>query len=190
MKLKHKVIQSRAREAQGDLAWVEAFAVQIADRANSDMDDGLKGRSYDGDGRQGADTPTQPESWAMRDRDDVTTAQAREFAQALDDARRAARKARDMAGKLVRAEDPGNRNASNAAVLKENRAGVGTCIVCGHYEPGIRENRLVSGRCCACYRYWLRSGKRADRPAAMWSSDESHDAPRDAFADEIREARA
>lgn len=170
MKLKHKQLVSWCAEAVECLTWVGNGAGMIADRANADMDDGLKGRSYDGDGRGSAEL-TQPERWAERAlrHGDVTSEQAAEFIQAVDDARRAALRARKLAGRLIRADDQANRDreAASAVASASRSIGAGYCVNCNHYCAGTANDRLRSGRCDPCRRYRERHHG-MDRPRELW----------------------
>lgn len=167
MKLKHKQLEGWVAATVADLTAVGAGMRSIVDRANADMDDGLKGRSYDGDGRGGSEL-TQPEAWAARTHSDQVTRDMKAFRQALDDARRAARQARRLGEALAltraltSADDPD---------ISRTPAGAGDCINCGHTCSGLENDRKRAGRCDACRMYRERHHG-MDRPRELWASDD------------------
>lgn len=170
-----------AREAQGFLGWVEAHAGDIVANYERWSDDGRKGRSYEGDGRGGQDL-THPERYAeaaLSGRGDEIEQDWCRFAEALKVARQSCLTAkRSGENFIVDSSEGARREASSVASLKNEAAGAGFCVNCGHECSGARgkgrsgesviEDRLKSKRCPPCYLWWYRSGFASERPRERW----------------------
>lgn len=171
--LKHAAIERTARDAQGDLAFVEAHAQQIATRVECDSDEGLKARVYDGDGRGGSDL-TGPERAAApyldrekgrHKRADEVEAQVARFVHALDKAREAAKEARKAAAALLPTD-----NHEALAKSSSQTIGQGHCLNCPTFCSGSRDDRLRGGRCGNCFAYWVRHHRAEERPRELWGT--------------------
>lgn len=180
--------------AKADLEWVRDHAQPIADRANAELDDGTRGRAYDGDGRGGQEL-TSPEAhvdrrllhtedgaW-IRDsngrpvfRDDPTAEQVTRFLGSVALAADASSAARTLGGSITTSRDLADRaqQASNARPI----GGRGKCENCGRFATGERSDRLVTpetsdtnregriAQCPACLVYWKRNTEL--RPPRLW----------------------
>lgn len=173
MKLKSASIERTARDAIGDLSFVESMALQIATRVECDSDDGLKARVYDGDGRGGSDL-TGPERAAAplldrakgrQKRADEVETQVRNFVAALDKARQAARDARKAAAALLPTA-----NHDTLVTSSDRAIGAGHCSNCTVYCSGTREDRLRGGRCGNCFAFWVRHHRAEERPRQLWGT--------------------
>lgn len=183
--------------AHDDLVWLRDHAQQIADRGNAELDDGLRGRAYDGDGRGGA-ALTSPEAHVERQlvrddqdrlirdqygrlvsRDDRTHEQITRFLGSIGLAVDASSAARAIGGAIVTSHDVADltQQATNARPL----GGRGKCENCGRFCNGDRNDRLVvpvtsddhrDGRiaqCHTCLVYWKRNLEL--RPPRLWQDD-------------------
>lgn len=158
----------RAIDTINDLRWIADNAEHIARLVNDNIDDALRGRSYDGDGRGHTDHSTVEAHLDRRTDDhDHTThdhiwCNVVRLLGTIDLITDSATTARRTAGEL------GNIRASGESKLS---AGAGTCSNCGRWCPGIANDRLKSGRCIriggigsGCYEHWIASGRRTERP--------------------------
>ena len=145
-------IQEACKAAQGHLAVVEATAMLIAYRGNSDCDEGISGRSYEGVNRGGNEL-TQPERLAMRPEDRIG-ALIVEFHSLQRSLVRDALRFRRVAENLALVRDM--THDTNPEEGESRNIGSGDCVNCGHHCVGLRDDRRKSGRCPACYMWRLR----------------------------------
>lgn len=188
-KINHRALRAKALRAIDDLRWVADHASEIANRANADVDDALRGRRYDGDGRGGA-VLTAPEahvdrrlslteSGDVRVRADSTHEQITRFLGTITLATDSASVARDLAGELTTSTDLNDRREQSATARATG--GRGDCENCGHFCSGSRNDRLVTpttsdvnragaiAQCDPCLRYWRRHLEL--RPPRLWGDD-------------------
>lgn len=197
-KLKHRALRAGALQAIDDLKWIADNAQTIADRANAEIDDGLRARRYDGDGRGGSEL-TGPESHIdqhlMRDqqgnpirtpagnitlRPDATHEQITRFLGMLSLTVDNATTTRDLAGELITSHDLNDRQ--HQANVASTIGGRGHCENCSRWCEGTRNDRLITpttsdtnrqgaiAQCPPCLVYWKRNGEL--RPPKLWNADE------------------
>jgi len=180
MRLKHRAIARAARKIgdQSDRAafsatWVRLHAQEIADRANSDMDDAIASTSY---GSRSSDPATPTEAKALRYGDQVTR-MALALADALVEADRLTRKAElvmqnaERAGRWLLAMDAEEaRKLAGTEEVKSNPEDETRSTVCAN--PNCQRvvartpnDRLRGGRCDACRKYLDRNN--VERPAFL-----------------------
>ncbi len=174
--LKPEAIEQTARIVTGHMGWLEANAGQIANRGNSDCDEGLSGRSYEGDGRGGSDS-TSTEKHALATSRDSVTPHVVLFNQLLKELARTASDLRQVGAKIMPAWDDETkpltdrrslRDAMTTAARSERLMGADYCKVCNTYCTGGGADRIVAGRCPTCLKYWDRHHREADRPKDLW----------------------
>jgi hypothetical protein len=167
----------------------------VTDRANDDLDEATTSPSYDSDGRGGSDL-TGPERHtehcmitekledgtvkAVRDRngnpimrEDLIQKWINELAGSLRTSAQLAVAARETSGKLLTSHNERDRAAQSTVGANVRGVGAGHCQNCSTGVPGTRDDRLVSGRCPACLRYWLRHHRVEDRPRELWDTDDT-----------------
>ncbi len=169
-------IEQTCRVVSGHLAWVEAFAVQIAHRANSDCGEGISARRYDTVNRGGNDL-TGPErhaeSMLAGRRDDPVDGYIVTFERDLREIAKLANALRTLGGKITTSEDELDKRETSMLANAANRGvGAGYCSICNRYCPGIRNDRIVSRRCPTCLRYWERHRREEDRPKELWGEED------------------
>ena len=180
-KLNHRDLRNRALRAITvieDLQWIADHADHIARLTNDHLDDGLKGRNYDGDGRGGAEL-TSVEAHVDRrlhvndhghihlDPDSIWETVTRLLG-TLDLTTTTARSARTLASKLTIATTPADRKQQSSVAASIGTAGSGHCMHCNTWCPGTSTDRLRAGRCEPCYRYRL-DHHGNERPSELWS---------------------
>lgn len=189
-KLNSRRLRNTALRAIEDLQWIAEHATRIADRANADLDEALKARNYDGDGRGGA-TSTSVEAHVERrlhDNDtidpDRIARQITELAGTVRLAADSADAARSISGDLTTSVTSDDRQAQST--VAKPAGGRGLCDNCGRWCSGDRNDRLITpvtsdtnrigavAQCGACLKYWRRHGEL--RPPKLWSSDEGNSA--------------
>jgi len=184
-KLNHRTLRNTALRAIEDLQWIADHATRIADRANADLDEALRGRSYDGDGRGGNEL-TQPEAHADRrlhTTGDRVAEQITRLAGTINLAADTARAARTIAGDLTTSTTNDDRQAQST--IAKPAGGRGLCDNCGRWCSGDRNDRLITpvtsdtnrvgaiAQCPACLVYWKRNGEL--RPPRLWDIAELTD---------------
>lgn len=182
-KLNHRTLRNSALQAIEDLQWIADHAQKIADRANADLDEGLRGRSYDGDGRGGAEL-TQPEAHADRrlhTTGDRIAEQITRLAGTVALIKDAASAARTIGGDLTTSTEVADRHEQST--VARPIGGRGTCDNCGRWCSGTRNDRLITpvtsdtnrtgaiAQCPACLVYWKRNSDL--RPPRLWSADDT-----------------
>lgn len=174
--LRADTIEHQARVVSGHMGWLEANAQRIAERGNSDVDEGLKGRSYEGDGRGGSDS-TSTERLALAKAVDPTAPHVIAFGGLLTQLAETARQLREVGAKIMPAWDDETRplterrslrDSMTAAARAEKLIGSGACRVCGSHCTGGARDRLVWSRCLTCFKYWDRHHRQEDRPRSLW----------------------
>lgn len=174
-------IEMTCRVVSGHMAWLECNAERIALRGNADCDEAIGGRSYEGVNRGGNDA-THPERYALTPKPDASTNDVVTFNNLLIDLAQTAAKLRNVAAKILPAWDDETlpltdrkslRDAMSTASKAHTQIGAGACKVCTQYCSGARNDRLVSGRCDACLKYWDRHHRNEDRPRELWEQREA-----------------
>lgn len=191
-KLSHRHLRNQALQAITDLQWIADNATAIADRANADLDEGLRGRSYDGDGRGGSEL-TQPEAHLERrlhthdgqvhiDTDRIAE-QITRLNGTITLTADTASAARTIAGDLTTSTTTDDRTAQST--IAKPAGGRGTCENCSRWCSGDRNDRLITpvtsdehrdgaiAQCPTCLRYWNRN--RELRPPRLWGNDNEGD---------------
>lgn len=186
MSRESKAIETNARIAQGELAWVEAHAEQIVDQYVKWCDDGRKGRHYEGDGRGGQEL-TGPElvmERTLAGGQDEIARQWGVFTAGLKAVNDAALKLRRAGENFVHDDSTAARKLAESIGAMAHRApGEGWCDNCGRncsgargHDPKTRETTedRLKGRAgkalCSpgCYEYHLRTGEM--RPEELWKT--------------------
>jgi hypothetical protein len=158
VKLANRKVASLAREIAGHASVLESQAVEICNRANSDCDDGIRGTDYSAVRRGGSEGTVQEVRAMHPTKVDPVGKMAGEFNQALHDALRAVKRARELGENLTRLE---------TSEKASEQGGQSSCMNCGRWVSGSPEDRVRAGRCFACWRYWDRSGRDKERPREM-----------------------
>jgi hypothetical protein len=147
------------------LADLEGLRITVTDamiRAHRDADDGLAGANT-----SPAVSGTRDPDERMIDRidrgDDPIRATTEAMIAAIYRARDAAQLAYSEGRKLL----PITRERA-AFLVRELEGGPSSCCNCGRTVWRTANDRLRAGRCAACYQYWCRHDKKADRPPELW----------------------
>lgn len=168
-----------AREVMGNMTILEANVPEIA-KANDWIDTGVRGIDYAAVRRGGSDG-SAPELAAMAGSNDEVGKVAARFMENFATARRLSYLLRKDAEKLMAdwsLVDPWTKTDKRAAAeaiarRSQEPVGAGDCATCGRVVSGSRIDRLRSGRCQACDRYFARNGQ--ERPRALWGTDSTDD---------------
>lgn len=95
---------------------------------------------------------------------------AGEFMSLLESWQRVGRRLRTLGVKLSVEWDDGSLAAAEGVARRSlEPAGAGDCTICGRVVSGASRDRLRSGRCDACRKFWERNG--SERPKELWGSD-------------------
>jgi hypothetical protein len=180
-KLKHREIERRIRQTIAELQWWlerddddtehRTHAELVTTRANDQVDEAIRARDYDGDGRGGAEL-THPERHADRltRRPDLIHERMTRLVGTLSLGLDTAKASRSIAGTLITSQDQRDRAASSAVASAIGTAGTGHCSNCNTWVPGTRDDRLKAGRCEPCYRY-CQDHHGNERPREQWGTE-------------------
>jgi hypothetical protein len=169
-RLNHRSLARQAREAIGELTWLEAHATLIADRANNDVDDTLTANPTGNHGRLELTHPERHAGRRLTTGADPVAAAMADLLAALNTTVTSAQAARTAASRLI--TDPDSHGAIRALAQAKDKAGAGHCLNCDEYVPGIKDDRLRAGECYACYRY-RRDHHGNPRPAELYAEEVS-----------------
>lgn len=182
MKLKHRELRRRAKAVILLLSWLDSQAEHVADRLNTEADDGISGIAYDGSRR--APGHSDPVASRAGRGIDLVAVTIKELQANLEGLERALRAAQRLSNARAKAPE-------SAAKLRKE-AGVGDCVNCSHFCAGMVvvdgkkiEDRLRSGRCDPCRTHLRRTGK--ERPKDRWT--ETPDGPSDQYWIDLEEAK-
>jgi hypothetical protein len=189
-KLKHRELERHIRRANQELEWwlehvqhprTRKYVTRLAlvcERANDDLDEGLRARNYDGSGRGGNDL-TQPEShvdarmWIDDEghviiNPDITADRITKLAGVIALTTDTAIAAQELGSKLIISSEERDRQAQAAVSSAVGTAGAGHCKNCTEWVPGTRDDRLRGGRCKPCDGY-QRAHHGNERPSELWA---------------------
>ena len=146
-------------EVIDSVSWVQRHAVDVAQRVHRDTETHIRGAMMVGTGGGGVSDPTgeaavvaHPDPrFCSAERLNHLGSQAEKAMRALQSEMRKA-----LAIPMVAAEDLASRNG----VPCSNP-------VCRSVVAGTQDHRLRGDRCEPCYRYWLRSDKKQERPLKL-----------------------
>lgn len=184
MRVKHRQVGRVCAQVEDDIdqaalaaTWVRRNATEIAARANSDLDDAPRGISYEPKPRSsGVGDPTGERAAGPPD---LIAIQVAVLHKALGEAAELSRRLRLV---MARAENTARAllpiDADTAQMLataddvKHDPADSTRSAVCANPHCQVivartRVDRLLAGRCEACYRYRQRTGQ--ERPAELCS---------------------
>lgn len=175
MKLKHREIARQAATIKwhlencvSDVDFLRLKADKIAGRANDDMDDGVRGISYDKKGGRSSG-PSDPVGAHLvaGQRDDVAAAASALVAHLAEGLRLAKQAERHLdiaerAGRSLLAIDPKTASelATADAIANKEQTLQAQCAnpACGALVAGTPNDRLRGGRCDPCRMYLTRNG--------------------------------
>jgi hypothetical protein len=189
MRVKHRDLARAAARveeplgwANASVTWIKVNATYIAHRANSDLDDGVRGISYepsprgsdisDPTGRK-ATSPPDPVARLVVGLADAIRSAERHARAAMRDARRA----EDIAKALMSIDPDIASQLAGADQVHEDQAKAYICANrnCQRTVANTPTDRLRGGRCDPCRKYLSRTGE--ERPAHLCAiSSDSMDA--------------
>lgn len=167
MKLKHREIARTLDEIVKRAQSLRDECESLCIRANTDMDDGISGISYDGKSRQSG--PSDPVgSRVERNRRDKVAETAKVFRQSVEDAFRVINRA-EKAGWSLRALDEKEAQAlTNDEISNTKEQTIQPHCANPHCQRLVARtanDRLRGGRCDACRKYLDRNG--IERPKVL-----------------------
>lgn len=170
-------VEENLGHANAAVTWIKINATIIAARANDDIDDGIRGVSYEPTPR-GSDISDPVGRKATGPADPVTRSVValatllKEADHLARQARLAAERAENTARSLLAIDADVASQLAGADQVHDNTEGgkVLKGYVCGNLHcqapvSNTANDRLRSGRCMACHRYRLRTGE--ERPAHL-----------------------
>jgi len=168
-------IEAVCRAIQGDAATLEANAARASATHQAWVDDGRKGRNYEGDGRGGQELtgPEQRMERALAGSDEIDVQWAR-YLRAVKDLNEAAVAARRAQENFLHdLRDEARREQASIAAQSQRAAGEGHCGNCNDYCTGVGDDRLrgtpTGPRCDPCRKYRERNDGQ-ERPQELWKA--------------------
>lgn len=175
MSRESRKVEEVCRGVAGDASVLEAHASQAAAQHQAWVNDGRKGRHYEGDGRGGQEL-TGPEQVMQRTYDgpdDIDT-QWEAYLRSIKELAKAAWVARRAQANFLQNRDEDDRRAQASIAAQSHRAaGEGHCGNCNDFCTGVGDDRLrgtpVGPRCDACRQWWNRHDGQ-ERPQELWKA--------------------
>lgn len=174
MRLKHREISRQLQELITRAQGLERDCETFCYRANTDMDDGISGVSYGGNGRGSGHSDPVGRRIEVGRRDQVADA-AKTLVRAINEALRAVKQADKAGFSLLALSETEAQALTNDEVAHhaEEQTLSATCAnpACRRPVARSKNDPLKAGRCQACYMHWYRSGFNEERPRHLCALD-------------------